>query len=299
MRATTSRSSYVSPGWGRAVVSGAGWAGEPSHLSPTRPSSAVRMRRVEVVWGCGCDGSRSSGGADATGRRSGEGELEADVAEAAVLPPGALTVTATAHAPVGHGSSRWAHLLRAGLLSGPHRPPPRWRTVWARTALSTRHGRLDVSWRVEDGSLVVDTQVPAGRSAGGDSPPGARSPPGRVRRRPAGHRAGAGPQDTAVLSGSGNSGTVVAGGELAGPADDLGVPEAVEGEGGLDRRPHCGRGAAGRGTAARPARGAPSHRRHLCQRPARPGPAAAPHQAGMRVRSCGASSGRRRPGRSG
>ncbi len=32
----------------------------------------------------------------------------------------------------------------------------------ATTALDTRHGRVEVSWRVEDGRLAVETSLPEG-----------------------------------------------------------------------------------------------------------------------------------------
>ena len=44
-------------------------------------------------------------------------------------------------------------------------PRPGGGLTWASTALETRHGRLEVSWRLEGGSLTVDTLVPKGVSA--------------------------------------------------------------------------------------------------------------------------------------
>ncbi len=41
-------------------------------------------------------------------------------------------------------------------------PRPGGGITWARTALETPHGRIEVSWRVEDGKLTVETEVPDG-----------------------------------------------------------------------------------------------------------------------------------------
>ena len=40
-------------------------------------------------------------------------------------------------------------------------PRPGGGLTWCKTSLETGHGRVEVSWRVEDGTLTVDTTLPA------------------------------------------------------------------------------------------------------------------------------------------
>jgi len=46
--------------------------------------------------------------------------------------------------------------------------------TWARTALDTRHGRVAVEWRLDEGRLEVDVTVPDGVAAEIDLPDGQR-----------------------------------------------------------------------------------------------------------------------------
>lgn len=41
-------------------------------------------------------------------------------------------------------------------------PRPGGGLTWANTALDSRHGRIEVRWRLADGELTVETSVPAG-----------------------------------------------------------------------------------------------------------------------------------------
>jgi alpha-L-rhamnosidase len=41
-------------------------------------------------------------------------------------------------------------------------PRPGGGLTWARAALDTRRGRVEVSWQVDDGRLTVETTVPEG-----------------------------------------------------------------------------------------------------------------------------------------
>jgi alpha-L-rhamnosidase len=51
-------------------------------------------------------------------------------------------------------------------------PRPGGGLTWARTALDTRHGRISVAWRLDDGELEVELAVPDGVSAEVDLPDG-------------------------------------------------------------------------------------------------------------------------------
>ncbi len=88
-----------------------------------------------------------------------------------MLPDGTINpgqMTSFNHYALG-AVAHWMHRTIGGLTSFEPgyaavrvAPRPGGGLTWARTALSTRYGRLEVSWRVEDGSLVVETEVPAG-----------------------------------------------------------------------------------------------------------------------------------------
>jgi alpha-L-rhamnosidase len=63
----------------------------------------------------------------------------------------------------------WVHRTIGGLASFEPgyagvriAPRPGGGITWARTALDTPHGRIEVSWRVDDGKLTVETEVPDG-----------------------------------------------------------------------------------------------------------------------------------------
>ena len=55
--------------------------------------------------------------------------------------------------------------LEPGYASIRIAPRPGGTLTWARTALDTRFGRIDVEWRLEPGGLVVESAVPAGTRA--------------------------------------------------------------------------------------------------------------------------------------
>ncbi|MGX9346580.1 glycoside hydrolase family 78 protein [Microbacterium sp. KNMS] len=91
-----------------------------------------------------------------------------------VLPDG--TVNATGMTSLNHYAlgaiADWLHRVVGGLESvapGYRRvriaPQPGGGLTWARTAHDTDHGRIQVSWRIEDGEASVDVVVPEGVEA--------------------------------------------------------------------------------------------------------------------------------------
>ena len=127
------------------------------HRSPRRRLPAVAGARVPVVAVPGHAGRHHGLGAlglDAAGRHD---QLRRDDQLQPLRPRRRGGLDAPNH----RRSRRDGARLRAVRIA----PRPGGGLTWASTALETGHGRIEVSWRLDDSVLVVDTVIPEGVDA--------------------------------------------------------------------------------------------------------------------------------------